>query len=156
MLENLFELPQTSIWMGILSALGVKNGIHFGRMEWQKRKKLYHVSFCNKGRQAECVALWDTGNQLREPMKGRAVHIVDRKILEELGISAGNFVGLAGYTSLGARDSVIPLYELEQMCVWEDGKRKQVQNDVVAGCAGCGLMAKKAYKVILNVEGIVI
>ena len=53
---------------------------------WWKRgeKNLYRVSLYHKGREVTCVALYDTGNSLREPVSGKIVHMAEYEILKEI------------------------------------------------------------------------
>jgi hypothetical protein len=73
-------------------------------------------------------------------------------LFRKLEISANDFIGLAGYCSLGKEEGILPLYEIDG--IFADGNEvpEQPAKAVVAR-AGGQLLAQKTYQVILNVEG---
>jgi prepilin signal peptidase PulO-like enzyme (type II secretory pathway) len=180
--ENLFHVQQIPVWLLILSVLAVKEGIFMFRRQMKKQESLCTVMFRHRGREICCTALWDTGNRLTEAGTNRPVHIICSQVYKGLGITAEDFVGLAGYCTLGKEDGVLPLYEIDGLTVVPDSIIKRLNlneaemggsgllerlqacgqmegvpelefTKAVVACAGERLLAQKPYQVILNVEG---
>jgi hypothetical protein len=73
-------------------------------------------------------------------------------VFRKLEISANDYVGLAGYCSLGKEEGILPLYEIDGISADGNAAFERPGKAVVA-CAGARLLAQKTYQVILNVEG---
>jgi hypothetical protein len=169
-LENLCHLQQIPVWISVLSVFVVKEGVLMLRNQLKKQEALCTVILRHRGREMRCTALWDTGNRLRESGTNRPVHIISREVYKELSITAEDYVGLAGYCTLGKEEGILPLYEIDALLILQSGqnidssqsvKLEQVKwqgatvknTKAVVACAGEHLLAQKPYQVILNVEG---
>lgn len=154
--ENIFRFSQIPIWIAILCVFLVREGIRFGKREFKKQEQLCKVILQHRGKTVECMALWDTGNQLRVAEDGRAVHIIDAELFRELHITANDFVGVAGYCTLGNDDGILPLYEIDGIYMEDNIGALSRGTKAVVACAGSRLLRQKPYQVILNVEGVIV
>jgi hypothetical protein len=150
--ENLLHLSQIPLWILLLSLFAAKEGLCVWKAQTKRQEQLCTVTLRHKGKCVKTTALWDTGNCLREPEGERPVHIISAELFRKLEISANDFIGLAGYCSLGKEEGILPLYEIDG--IFADGNEvpEQPAKAVVAR-AGGQLLAQKTYQVILNVEG---
>jgi hypothetical protein len=161
--DHFFHLEQIPVWVMLCSVFAVKEGIFMFRRQMKKQESLCTVMLRHRGKAICCKALRDTGNRLTEAGTNRPVHIICSKVYRGLGITAEDFVGLAGYCTLGKEDGVLPLYEVDELTVVPDSIIKQLNlkeaepelkfTKAVVACAGERLLAQKPYQVILNVEG---
>lgn len=152
--ENLFRFRQIPIWIAILCVIFAKKGICVIRQQWKRQKRLETVILVHKDKRASCLALWDTGNQLKTDEDGRPIHIISMEIFHKLEITANDFVGVIGYCALGNTGGILPLYEIDNLYM-ETSRQKEMQNTkVVVACATSQLLSKRTYQVILNVEGV--
>ena len=138
----------------------------------EKRKRqiqshLYTVRFAHKGKEAEEVALLDTGNHLKDPVTGRGVVIVQaqlaRKLLGELetarimAVAKGktldylpeNPVKLIPFHSLGQLHGMMSGILVEQMTVYTEQGEK-IHKKVQIGIMEEGLSGEQLYGVILH------
>jgi hypothetical protein len=161
--DHFFHLEQIPVWVMLCSVFAVREGIFMFQRQMKKQESLCTVMLRHRGKEICCKALWDTGNRLTEMGTNRPVHIIGSKVYQGLGITAEDFVGLAGYCTLGKEDGVLPLYEVDELTVVPDSIVKQRNPNeaepelkftkAVVACAGERLLAQKPYQVILNVEG---
>jgi hypothetical protein len=150
--ENLLHLNQIPVWILLLSLFAAKKGLCVWKTQTKRQEQLCTVTLRHKGKCVQTTALWDTGNCLREPEGERPVHIISAEMFRKLEISANDYVGLAGYCSLGNEEGILPLYEIDGISADANAAFEQPAKAVVA-CAGGQLLAQKTYQVILNVEG---
>ncbi len=86
-LENLLgvkQLPFLAILaVGIAVAMGIERFLRFQRIS----RKMLPVILQYGGKQVDALALYDTGNRLREPYQGKAVHIITPELAKQLEIT---------------------------------------------------------------------
>jgi hypothetical protein len=154
-LENLLHWNQIPLWLLLVGVLAGKEGVRLLAAQQKKQEQLCAVVLRHRGLRLDCTALWDTGNCLREPERNRPVHIISKEVFRRLQITAGDYVGLAGYASLGRTDGLLPLYEIDALYVADADRAGEAPGTTkaVVACAGEHLLAQKTYQVILNVEG---
>jgi hypothetical protein len=150
--ENLLHLSQIPVWILLLSLFAAKEGLGVWKAQTKRQEQFCTVTLQHKGRRVSATALWDTGNCLRDHKGERPVHIISAEVFRKLEISANDYIGLAGYCSLGNEEGILPLYEIDGISVDGNAAFEQQEKAVVA-CAGGRLLAQKTYQVILNVEG---
>ena len=93
-----------SVWLLALSMLSAMAAIELGRRyrdASSRREQIQEVILYTQDRQWKVKALWDSGNQLRDPYSGKAVHIVEAKELKQL-LSDGAYRYLMCYLEQGA------------------------------------------------------
>ena len=81
------DVEAISIWLLTLSMFSGITAIELGRYYRKmtsKREMIQEVVLYAGDRQWTVKALWDSGNQLRDPYSGKPVHIVERKELKSL------------------------------------------------------------------------
>lgn len=85
-LENLFGVRQLPFLVilaaGVTIAMALERFLRFKRIS----QKMLPVMLQNGGKKVEAFALYDTGNRLREPYQGKAVHIITPEIAKQLGV----------------------------------------------------------------------
>lgn len=71
---------------GLLLAGGVGAGILWKAVDrWGGEQKFYYqVTLFYRGKQVEAKGFLDSGNHLCDPLSGKAVHVADRELVEEL------------------------------------------------------------------------
>lgn len=116
------------------------------------------ISF-EPGCQARVIALYDTGNHLKDPLSARSVLVVERAALSDIlpasllrateELAAGRYNALIAdlattswaqrfhvipYTALGATPGVMAGFRPQQATMWIDGKAQPVGDCVIALC----------------------
>lgn len=97
------DVESISVWLLALSMLGGMIAIELGRYYRNfssQRELIQEVILYAEDRQWTVKALWDSGNQLRDPYSGKAVHIVEGKELKSL-LGEGVYQSLLSYIELG-------------------------------------------------------
>ncbi len=88
---------------------------------WKRdERNLFPVSIYQKGRAVKCMALYDTGNSLREPVTGKIVHMVEYEILKEIlegDETAGERICVIPYHSVGTEHGIIYGIRMEKIVI---------------------------------------
>jgi stage II sporulation protein GA (sporulation sigma-E factor processing peptidase) len=155
-MENLFRFGSSQVWVLFASLFAGRKSLGLLRRQMKKQEQLCEVLLRHRGHEVCCTALLDTGNQLSDPITRRPVHVISPEIFRKLELSAEDYVGLAGYCSLGEEAGILPLYEVDALFIKEGAQAQMscMEKSVVA-CTGTDILAQKPYQVILNVEGVV-
>lgn len=102
----------------------------------------------NHGKSASCFGLYDSGNHLKMPDTGEAVHIASPELLKKLGVSEIPD-RVIPFRALGTEEGRIRVTRMEQMCVFS-GKKSVCCKGVWMGCAEDNLLKNMDYQIILN------
>lgn len=88
---------------------------------------------CCGGCRLPVEALYDTGNSLYDPVSGRAVSILDGKLLDQLLGASGreNLPRFIPYHTI-AQHGILEAYVLDEMELSDSGKKRCVKHPVVA------------------------
>lgn len=73
----------------------------------EKRQKLRKVRLSYKGKECEITALWDTGNQLFDPVSGQPVHILDSRVCRTI-VETVQAVRCIPYQTIGVSEGILP------------------------------------------------
>lgn len=113
----------------------------------QMKKYLYQVELENGNYSFTGMALYDSGNRLREPYGNHPVHIVSEQVLEGLHVQGEPL--LVPFQSLGNERGMLEVYQIERMKIKKE-KDVQVMEGIYLGKAEEQLFSKKSYQIILN------
>lgn len=150
-LENRTGISQIPFLTGIVGILLGKIGIRCFYMQYKIQQFLLPVTLQDKEKRIACMGLMDTGNLLKEPYRGRAVHIADPKILEQMMIGKEHFLGMVPYQALGTESGLLEIYQVEGMGYLKKGKEFWIRPVIIAKAPG-SLLEGKQYGIILNSE----
>lgn len=141
------KLPFLAVFtLSVLLAETAQRIVHF--YAW--KKKLIPVELFNGEKQVSVLGLYDSGNRLREPYGGEAVHIAAPQLVEQL-VDTGEKRGmLIPYRALGGT-GLLRIYTISGLHILEPGMEKRIAPAVI-GVAGAELMKQKDYQIILNQE----
>ncbi len=87
----------------------------------QRGKTLYHVCFSYHGKAHEVVALLDTGNDLREPVSGKAVCVVEENSILGNIREGEEGVYMIPYHTVGTDTGMLPAVKVSQVKIMDSG-----------------------------------
>ena len=136
------------------------------RTREQKEQFLYPVTVVFRGRQKQLTALWDSGNQLRQPLTGRPVHIIEleavQPLLEEeerrelmllLELKASEcpsgIFSFVPYQSIGKKHGILPVLKLDEIRVEKENETVDTP-EVLAAVSKDAVSRTGAYQMILH------
>lgn len=110
------------------------------------------VMLYSEGRSCRVKALVDTGNRLRDSRTGKPVSIIEPKTAKKLGFSEvlceSKNLRYISYHSIGNAKGVLPLFEIDRMCLAEGRDTVEVRRPLLA--VGGEEMDLDGYSMILN------
>lgn len=115
----------------------------------QYEEQLVRVCLRQGERELLVYAYWDSGNQLTDPYTGAPVHIMNRKIFRKLTEEKEVKMRLVPFFSLGEKNGMLSVGNLDGMEIESGGKRYLIKPAVV-GVADEILFDKKEYDMILH------
>ena len=163
-LRDYFHMPfPYSMAAGILLPFWVLLKV---RTREQKEQFLYPVTVVFRGRQKQLTALWDSGNQLRQPLTGRPVHIIEleavQPLLEEeerrelmllLELKASEcpsgIFSFVPYQSIGKKHGILPVLKLDEIRVEKENETVDTP-EVLAAVSKDAVSRTGAYQMILH------
>ena len=163
-LRDYFHMPfPYSMAAGILLPFFVLLKV---RTREQKEQFLYPVTVVFHGRQQQFTALWDTGNQLRQPLTGRPVHIIELEavqpllteeerreliLLLDLKVSENPsvFFSFVPYQSIGKKHGILPVLKLDAIRVEKDNETVDTP-EVLAAVSKDAVSRTGEYQMILH------
>lgn len=151
-LKNLWKEEEVPVLLVVVAAVFLEVFVAELKRTLQQIRRLYSVILVNGERSYQCIALYDSGNCLREPQGGRMVHIASKQIFDALNIQ--NSFGLVPYCTLGNQNGELEVYIIDEMKLLLNGKEKRLTN-VLVGKEKEGMLKNKRYQVILNEGSIV-
>ncbi len=132
----------------------------------QAEQFLYPVTVMLHGREKKIVALWDSGNQLRQPLTGRPVHIIELSVLRALlkeeeqrelelllemqtvECPSGMF-SFVPYQSIGKKHGILPVLKLDEIRVEKENETVDTP-EVLAAVSKDAVSRTGAYQMILH------
>lgn len=117
----------------------------------RQQKNIYQVELWQKGVCYRGEALYDTGNRLIDPYRGRMIHIVSEIICQKLKPLEPPLI--VPYRALGTVNGLLEVYEIDSMIIIDKGKKNILEKPLL-GIAEGKLMTGKSYEIILN-EGVI-
>ncbi len=109
-LEKAFTVALTA---GSLLCLGggayflARGTVRFLTENREKRQKLRKVRLSYRGKECGLTALWDTGNQLFDPISGQPVHILDSQVCRTI-VETVQAVRYIPYQTIGVSEGILP------------------------------------------------
>lgn len=110
---------------------------------------LYPAVLFHREKQVQFNAYWDSGNQLKDPYNGMPVCIISHRLAAQIVDKKHDFVHFVPYVSLGQKDGILPVVQLERMCLYQ-GKKEIERKPIEVGIANEGLLEQKEYDLILH------
>lgn len=117
----------------------------------QRGKTLYHVCFSYRGKEHELVALLDTGNDLREPISGKAVCVVEESSILCNILEEKEGVYMIPYHAVGTDAGLIPAVKVHQVKIMDSGGAYHCQEMLLAVYHG-RLSAHGKYQMLLHLD----
>lgn len=148
-MEEMFRFQRLYILTAGLAAVIAGAALRIFCQNLQRQKNLYSVQLKQNGKTVSCMALYDSGNFLREPYQKRPVQIVSAEVLETLLEGEEKMPLWIPYHSLGNQNGLLEIYTIDAICI-QKGSRALEIAPAVAGCARKGLTGNQTYQVILN------
>lgn len=149
---NMFGLHKLPFLVILAIGFLLVSGVTYAARYRKLRTTLFQVMLEDAKNQVEALALYDSGNRLKEPYGGRAVYIVAPEIADQLGIfaSEAKHALVIPYCSLGG-SGLLQIYTIDRIRIREQNRECLVEPAVI-GIAQPGLMKNKIYQIILNQE----
>lgn len=105
-----------------------------------------------EGRSCQVKVLVDTGNRLRDSMTGKPVSVIEPQTAKALGfsetINGTEKLRYITYHSIGNANGMLPLFEIDRMCLVKGGDTVEVHGPLLA--VGGEEMDLDGYGMILN------
>jgi stage II sporulation protein GA (sporulation sigma-E factor processing peptidase) len=116
----------------------------------QKGSCLFPVKLVWRDKTFVLKALADTGNSLYEPVSGKPVSIVEKKVLEAVFAGGKPEIFRAiPFHSIGTSHGIIEGYEITELIVYEENEKIRIEKPMVGSFDG-KLSTKSAYQMILH------
>ena len=133
-----------------IACVTVGIGVHIWMNQQKMKKGIFPIELEHRQNHIFTYALYDSGNQLRDPYSGKGVYIISEKLVMQLSLQEQNEVYIP-YQSLGNEQGLIKVYYLEHMRIQKD--QTLIEKELVpVGTAEETLFQNKKYQVILHEE----
>ncbi len=138
---------------GVLGILGIGALVFFrglGMIRQMEQKELCCVELIGKGARIRVNALWDTGNGLYEPISGKPVCILEKRVFDKLW-KTGDPEGFRAipYHSVGKKQGILYGFLLPEIRVHNNGIVKKCK-DIYVGIVEEEIAQSGGYCMILN------
>lgn len=115
-------------------------------------KGIFQVELIQTGKKLRVKGLYDSGNRLIDPYTGKGVHIVSKRLLEELDKAKKGITPVyVPYHALGNESGMLEVYYIDELIV-EGQKERSVLANCPIGVTKDNLFKGKEYEIILNEE----
>ncbi len=116
-------------------------------------EKLFKVKIVIGNTEVYVNALYDSGNTLIDPIYNKAVNVVERDKLQKLVEKNGGVTNLhyrlIPYSSLGNKRGIIPVIDVDYICIYKGEEIKVINKAAVAVYDGV-LSKHSTYSMLLN------
>lgn len=147
MMEN-WKIYDESGWIKLLTGIMVAQiPLFILTVTIKQCKNMYKVELKESGEKFLGTAIYDTGNRLREPYGNRRVHIIGKEAMKKLHVKEGYM--LVPYSSIGRKNGLIKVYEIESIRLNNNGKIVELKNELF-GLDEDEILTNKPYEIILN------
>ena len=116
---------------------------------WKKGRRMLQVTLQNGRYCCEIMALWDSGNLLRESESGKPVHIISRRIAEDLHLTEETAAGIARFRTISQTDGILKTWCIDRITI---ATPKQRDPGNIVAVAAEGILEGERYQMILNAE----
>ncbi len=143
---------------GTMGIMGV-GGIAFllfrrTKQSFGEKNNLCRAELTREGRSLAVTALVDSGNSLTEPVSGKPVCVVDRKVFRELWKEEPEFFRAIPYHSIGKKKGILQGYLLPGLLLEANGMKMQFRDVYVAvsdeEILGAGKADAESANMIIN------
>lgn len=117
----------------------------------QRGRTLYRVSFNYRGKEHEIAALLDTGNDLREPVSGKAVCVAEESSILWNVWEEKEGIYMIPYHAVGTDAGVLPAVKVHQVKIVGSGRVYYCQEMLLAVYHG-KLSAHGKYQMLLHLD----
>lgn len=133
-------------------SLGGIVAVSFYTIRLLEVRKAYADGLCRvevtiQGQRYPLMGLIDTGNRLKDPIYGNAVHVINQSCVK--GCSAN--VHYIPYHSVGTENGIIPVIFADAMVIERNGERKKLEKPEIALYEG-EVSSDREYDILLNSE----
>lgn len=148
-LREIFPSRSWPLWLLAVLILALLEPVVRRLFSFRKQRKvlcetvLYYGGVCR-----HATGLWDTGNSLYDPLHGKPVSIVERRLLEP-EVSAEELLFQLPYHSIGRKDGMIPALIADYLCIRTEDGELLVERPVL-GLTEEPLSSDGSYDLILN------
>ena len=111
-------------------------------------EQIFRVKVMHRGKEWELNGYWDSGNLLVDPYIEKPVNILEGGLAEQI-FDKEDKMRLIPYCSLGNKNGLLRVCNAERMYIYQ-GKKQLEMAPAVFGIAETGLLAGKAYDIILQ------
>lgn len=117
----------------------------------QRGKTLYHVSFTYREKECQVTALLDTGNDLREPVSGKAVCVVEESSVPWNIWEEKEGIYMIPYRAVGTEAGLLPAVKVHQVKIVDSGGVYCCQEMLLAVYRG-KISAHGKYQMLLHLD----
>ncbi len=128
------QLPGISVGFAAIFGLGalLVMGVGYLQERSEQKKYLCKVTLIHKQNRLVVTALVDSGNSLIEPISGKPVSVIEKKIFENLWGTEDALYRAIPYHSIGKKHGILQGYLLEELQIEANGVRKNCKEIYVA------------------------
>ncbi len=116
-------------------------------------KKVFDVDIVKGKTKISVKALYDSGNTLKDPLFNKPVNIVEKDKLQRIIEKNMDMVDLhyrlVAYNSLGNSHGILPVIDVDYICIYKENERVIINKAAVAIYDG-SLNKNGAYSMLLN------
>lgn len=137
-----------TIFVGYLSWNSIRLAI--SKFKGMSIKQIYEVNIRQDGKELSVSALVDTGNGLYEPISGKPVSIIEKKVLEQyqVEIQDKNF-RIIPYHSIGKENGMLRGFQADKLTI-QNEELSIVCEKAILGIYEGKLSVKNKYQMILH------
>lgn len=136
------------VFVGMLSILALTALMKGYQSMKYKAQSLYSVTLSFQKKSKTVQGLKDTGNQLREPVFGRPVSVVDLQAVKEL-LDRDTKLFYIPYHSVGKAQGILPGLTLDSMSIRRESQIQRIEHPVIA-ISREPVSSKGEYQILLN------
>lgn len=141
------------IFVGIVAILAVTKTLNMMDINKKRRKNQYTVELYFGEKRVIVYGFVDTGNRLKEPITGKAVHILEEEVAAPLTSGEDKPMSfLVPYHAVGTESGLLTAIRIDRMeLVAEDESRTVIMRPMLGLYQG-KLSSKDEYQLILHAE----
>lgn len=152
-MRQLSRLPGLTVGIFMVLGGGALLGMGIGYLQQRGKDKSYlcRATLIYKNNKVTVMALLDSGNSLVEPISGKPVSVIDRKVFLSLWKEEALYRAIP-YHSIGRKRGIMPGYLLPELRIEADGMIKICKDIYVAVTEEDICRANDGVRMIVNPE----
>ena len=150
-LQKAFSMALTAgslLCFGVGAYFFARGAVGFLTENREKRQKLRMVRLSYRGRECGIMALWDTGNQLFDPLSGQPVHILDSQVCRTI-VETVEAVRCIPYQTIGVSEGILPAIFFDTMEIETEEEAILLKKPLVA-LSSRPVSPKGEYQLLLH------